>query len=58
MVVMTTHTQLVITLRDRFLQTAQKEMIDFERRDIEFRKKEREEQAAELHISACEAHKR
>lgn len=55
---MTTHTQLVITLRDRFLQTAQKEMIDFERRDIEFRKKEREEQAAELHISACEAHKR
>src|SRR3979490_1204269 len=32
-------TQLVIMPRDRFLQAAEKEMIDFERREIEFRKK-------------------
>jgi hypothetical protein len=41
-------TQLVIMPRDRFLQAAEKEMIDFERREIEFRKKERRERAAEL----------
>jgi hypothetical protein len=43
-------TQLAVTPRDRFLQAAEKEMIDFERREIEFRKKEREERAAELHL--------
>ncbi len=36
--------------RDRFLEAAKKEMFDFERREIEFRKKEREERAAELHL--------
>jgi hypothetical protein len=45
---MTTHTQLAITPRDRFLRLAEKEMIDFERREIEFRKKERDERAAQL----------
>lgn len=43
-------TQLAVTPRDRFLQAAQKEMIDFERREIEFRKKERKERAAELRL--------
>ena len=43
-------TQLVVTPRDRFLQAAEKEMIDFERREIEFRKKERRERAAELRL--------
>jgi hypothetical protein len=42
--------QLAMTPRDRFLQAAEKEMIDFERREIEFRKKEREERAAELRL--------
>ena len=43
-------TQLAIMPRDRFLEAAKKEMIDFERREIEFRKKEREERAAELRL--------
>jgi len=43
-------TQLAITPRDRFLQAAEKEMLDFERREIEFRKKERKERAAELQL--------
>jgi hypothetical protein len=43
-------TQLAITPRDRFLQAAAKEMLDFERREIEFRKKERWERAAELRL--------
>jgi hypothetical protein len=43
-------TQLAITPRDRFLQAAAKEMLDFERREIEFRKKERKERAAELRL--------
>jgi hypothetical protein len=47
---MTGHTQLAVTPRDRFLQAALKEMIECERREIEFRKKEREERAAELHL--------
>jgi hypothetical protein len=48
---MTGHTQLAITPRDRFLQAAQKELIDFEKREREFSKKERQERAAELDIS-------
>jgi hypothetical protein len=47
---MTAHTQLAITPRDRFLKEAEKKMIDFERREIEFRKKERDERAAELRL--------
>jgi hypothetical protein len=55
---MTAHTQLAITPRDRFLQTAEEEMNKFERREIEFRKREREERAAELQlpIKKSEAH--
>jgi hypothetical protein len=48
---MTGHTQLVITPRDRFLQTAQKELLEFERREREFSKNERQERAAELQIT-------
>jgi len=44
------HTQLAITPRDRFLQAAQKELSEFERREREFIKKERQERAAELRI--------
>ena len=47
---MTVHTRLVLTSRDRFLEAVEKEMIQFERREIEFRKKDREERAAELHL--------
>lgn len=43
-------TQLTLTPRDRFLQAAEKEMIDFERREIEFRKMERQERAAKLRL--------
>ena len=38
---MTIHTQLAMTLRDRFIKAAKKEPVDFERRENEFRKKER-----------------
>jgi hypothetical protein len=49
---MTGHTQLAITPRDRFLQAAQTELLEFERREHEFSKKERQERAAELQIPA------
>ncbi|MBR1157298.1 hypothetical protein [Bradyrhizobium sp. JYMT SZCCT0428] len=47
---MTGHTRLAITPRDRFLETAQKELAAFERREREFSKKQRKERAAELQI--------
>lgn len=47
---MTGHTQLAITPRDRFLDAAQKELMEFERREREFSKKEKQERAAELQI--------
>ena len=47
---MTTHTQLAMTPRDRLLKSAQKELVDFERRENEFRKKERADRAAELSL--------
>ena len=47
---MTRHTQLAVTPRDRFLETAQKELAAFEEREREFSKKERKERAAELQI--------
>jgi hypothetical protein len=48
--VMTEHTELAITPRDRFLKAAEKELIAFERREREFLKKDREERAAKLQI--------
>jgi hypothetical protein len=47
---MTVHTRLVLTLRDRFLEPIEKEMIQFGQCEIEFRKKDREKRAAELHL--------
>ncbi|MGY8678347.1 hypothetical protein Q2941_11070 [Bradyrhizobium sp. UFLA05-153] len=35
---------------DRLLEAARKELLDFERRENEFRKKDREERAAELRL--------
>ncbi|MET4384381.1 hypothetical protein ABIB73_000116 [Bradyrhizobium sp. F1.4.3] len=47
---MTERTQLAIAPRDRTLEAAKKELADFERRENEFRKKDREERAAELRL--------
>ena len=44
------HTQIAVTSRDRFMQVAQNEMAKFERQEIEFRKQDRAERAAELQI--------
>lgn len=44
------HTQIAVTSRDRFMQAAQNEMAKFERQEIEFRKQDRQERAAELQI--------
>ena len=49
---MAEHTFIGATARDRFMQAAQSEMAKFERREIEFRKKDRAERAAELQIPA------
>ncbi len=49
-VVMTGHSQLAITPRDRYLQAAQQELIRFEERENEFRKRVRKERAAELQL--------
>jgi hypothetical protein len=38
------------TRRNRLLEAAQQEMIKFERKENEFRKKDREERAAELRL--------
>jgi hypothetical protein len=51
---MTSHTQLVITPRDRFLQAAQQELLMFERREREFLRKDREDRAAELRLPDVE----
>jgi hypothetical protein len=48
---MTGHVQLGRPPRDRFLEAAQKELAAFERREREFRKKDRQERAVELQIS-------
>ena len=45
---MTEHTDLSTTSRDRLLEAARKELIESERREMEFRKKDRQERAAEL----------
>ena len=44
------YTWVAVTPRDRFLQAAEKELAKFERQEIEFRKKDREDRAAELRI--------
>lgn len=47
---MTEPTQLGTTSRERFIRAAEKEMAKFERREMEFRRKDRDERAAELHL--------
>ncbi|WP_439368978.1 hypothetical protein ACRQ5Q_16540 [Bradyrhizobium sp. PMVTL-01] len=47
---MTEHTDLSPTSKDRLLEAAKKELIEFERREKEFRKKDRQERAAELRL--------
>jgi hypothetical protein len=49
---MTDHAQLESTPRDRLLNAAEKEVVAFERREREFRKKEQRERAAELPMPA------
>jgi hypothetical protein len=47
---MVEHTQIAVTPHERFMHAAKKELARFERQEIEFRKKEREERAAELRL--------
>ena len=47
---MTDRTQLGTLPRDLLLETARRELANFERRESEFRKKDREERAAELKL--------
>ncbi|MET3969116.1 hypothetical protein [Bradyrhizobium sp. S3.5.5] len=53
---MTERTQMTLVLRDRLLEEARKELLDFERRENEFRKKDREERAAELRLPLNNIH--
>lgn len=47
---MTENTHHDATWRTHLLEAAQEEMVKFERKENEFRKKDRAERAAELHI--------
>ncbi|WP_441276935.1 hypothetical protein AB7783_04265 [Tardiphaga sp. 172_B4_N1_3] len=44
------HAQPPMTKYDQFLQQANEQMLAFERREREFRKQDREERAAQLHL--------
>jgi hypothetical protein len=44
--------QLIETPRDSFMEAAQREMIAFERKEREFRKREKQERAEQLGIPA------
>ena len=44
------YTQVATTSRERYIRAAQKELEKFERREIEFRKKDQQERAAELEL--------
>jgi hypothetical protein len=46
------HTQIATTQRDSFMRAVEKEMAKFERQETDFRKKDREERAAELRAHA------
>jgi hypothetical protein len=49
------HTHLGATSRERFMRAAEQEMAKFERWEMEFRKKDRDERAAELRLPLSEA---
>jgi hypothetical protein len=51
------HTQIARTPRDRFMQAAQREMAKFEHEEIEFRRKDQAERAAELNIRVSKGQK-
>lgn len=51
---MTEQSQLVQTSRESFLEAAQKELAAFERKEGEFRKKVREERAAQLNMPSVQ----
>jgi hypothetical protein len=44
------HTLVAVTPRERFMRAAQTELAKFERQEIEFRKKDQQERAAELEL--------
>jgi hypothetical protein len=44
------HTRVAVMPLDRFLQAVEKELAKFQRQEIEFRKKDRKDRAAELRI--------
>ena len=44
------HTPIAETSRDRFMRAVAQELVKFEREEIEFRKKDRNERAEELQI--------
>jgi hypothetical protein len=44
------HTPICATSRDRFMRAVEREMAKFERWEMEFRKKDRNERAAELNL--------
>jgi AAA+ superfamily predicted ATPase len=44
------HVQIAATPRERFMHAAKRELARFERQEIEFRKREHEERAAELRL--------
>jgi hypothetical protein len=48
---MTSHTQLAVTPRDRFREAVQEELIAFERRELEFARRDRAERAERLQIA-------
>ncbi|MBR0856452.1 hypothetical protein [Bradyrhizobium liaoningense] len=47
---MTDNTREETTRRNHLLEAAHEEMVKFERKENEFRKKDRQERAAELHL--------
>ena len=47
---MTEGTQPAMAMRDRLLEAARNELVEFEWRENAFRKKDREERAAELRL--------
>jgi hypothetical protein len=44
------HAQVATTSRERYMRAAQIELANFERHEIEFRKKDQQERAAELDL--------
>lgn len=51
---MTENTQHNVARRNHLLEAAREEMVKFERKENEFRKKDREERAAELRLPLAE----